>query len=108
MRRLSPGLRPKWLILIFGMLLLGLALDATFGPSGPRDLLLLRQHGTALETERDKLQFDNAAIRGRIAQLKSDDAYLQQLIRQDLGYARPGELVYRFPKAEQPEQVPNF
>ncbi|MBV8775336.1 MAG: septum formation initiator family protein [Deltaproteobacteria bacterium] len=102
MRHLSDGLRPKWLTLILGILLVALAFDAMLGPSSPRDLLVLRRHGSRLESERDRLRLDNAAVREQIAQLKSDDTYLQQLIRQDLGYVRPGELVYRFPKPERP------
>jgi cell division protein FtsB len=80
----------------------GLALDGRWGPSGPRDLLILRRHSSALIRQRDALLLDNAAFRDRIARLRSDDAYLQRLIRQELGYVRPGEVVYRFPKPQQP------
>lgn len=106
MRRLSVGLRPKWPILIFGTALAGLALDAIGGPSGPRDLLVLRQHASALEEQRDKLRLDNTAIREHIARLTSDDNYLEQLIRQDLGYVRSGELVYRFPREKRLHHLP--
>jgi cell division protein FtsB len=80
----------------------GLAFDAIWGSLGPRDLLVLRYHSSVMAGERDKLIQDNAAFAERIARLKSDDAYLQRLIRQELGYVRPGEFVYRFPKTEQP------
>jgi cell division protein FtsB len=82
------------------MVLGALAIDALWGPSGPRDLLILRYHSKALTRRRDKLLMDNASFRDRITRLRSDDAYLQQLIRQELGYVRPGEIVYRFPKSE--------
>jgi cell division protein FtsB len=71
-------------------------------------LLLLRQHARALSNELDSLRLDNATLRQQITRLKSDDTYLQQLIRQDLGYVRPGELVYRFPKTETPGTSPRF
>jgi cell division protein FtsB len=87
---------------MLAMVLGGLAVDGLCGSSGPRDLLILRRHGSALIRERDTLLLDNATFRERIARLRSDDAYLQQLIRQELGYARPGEFVYRFPEAGQP------
>jgi cell division protein FtsB len=70
------------------------------GSSGFGDLLVLRQHTSALAGKRNKLLLDNAVIRERIVRLRSDDTYLQVLIRQDLGYTRAGELVYRFPNAE--------
>ncbi len=75
--------------LIFAVLFVGLGIDAIWGSSGLLDLLLLRQHSNALAAERDKLLQENRDLLSRIARLKSDDDYLQQLIRQDLGYARP-------------------
>jgi cell division protein FtsB len=102
MRRLSLCLRRQWPSLMLAMLLGGLAVDGLCGSSGPRDLLVLRQHGSVLANERDALLADNAVIRDRIVRLRSDDAYLQQLIRQELGYVRPGEFVYRFPKSREP------
>ena len=102
MSRLSLCLRRQWLSLMLGAVLGGLALNGVREASGPRDLLVLRQHRTVLTAERDRLVLDNADFRERIARLQSDDAYLQRLIRQELGYVRPGEFVYRFPESEQP------
>jgi cell division protein FtsB len=87
---------------MIAVVLVGLALNGLWGSSGPRDLLVLRRHSSVLTEERDKLVLDNAAFRERIARLKSDDAYLQRLVRRELGYVRPGEFVYRFPKSQQP------
>ncbi len=96
MAHVSAGLRRQWPSLILAMLLVGFVADGLCGSFGLRDLLVLRQHSAGLENEREKLLLDNNALRNRIAKLKSDDVYLQQLIRQELGYARPGETVYRF------------
>jgi cell division protein FtsB len=79
-----------------------LALDGIYGASGPRDLLALRRNSSALAGERQRLLIDNQLIRHRIERLKSDDGYLQQVIRQELGYARQGETIYRFPKSHGP------
>jgi cell division protein FtsB len=79
----------------------GLVINGLLGSSGPRDLLILRRHGSMLAGERDRLLRENAAFRERITRLNTDDAFLQRLIRQELGYVRPGELIYRFPKSEQ-------
>lgn len=103
MRDLSLCFRRQWLSLILATILSGLALNGFWGASGPRDLLILRHHRSVLARERDRLVLDNAAFREQIARLKSNDAYLQRLIRQELGYVRPGEFVYRFPKSEQPK-----
>jgi cell division protein FtsB len=102
MRRLSLGLRRYWLSLMLVIILTGLVVNGLWSSSGAQDLLILRHHSDILMEKRDKLILDNAAFRERIARLKSDDAYLQRLIRLELGYVRPGELVYRFPKSDQP------
>ena len=84
---------------MLAVVLIGLVLNGLWGSVRPRDLLVLRRHSAVLTAERDELLLDNAAFCNRIARLKSDDAYLQKLIRQELGYVRPGEIVYRFPKS---------
>src|SRR5208337_1804851 len=96
MTRLSFLLRREWLSLIFGTVLVTLILSALLGNLGPRNLLALQSHRAALETRRDKLAADNAAFRTRIQKLRSDDRYIERLIRRELGYARPDELVYKF------------
>jgi len=102
MRCLSHIFRRQWLSLMLAVGLGGLALNGLCGSSRPRDLLILRRHGNELTRERDRLVLDNAAFRGRIGRLKTDDTYLQRLVRRELGFVRPGEFVYRFPESEQP------
>ena len=98
----NPQMRSQSLTMLLMLLLAGLMLDGAFGSAGPRDLLVLRQRSVTLTKERDLLVIDDSALRERIVRLKSDDAYLQQLIRQELGYARPGEVVFRFAQTEFP------
>jgi cell division protein FtsB len=97
--RLSSYLRERWLNLILGAILLALLGNCLAGPLGPRDLFILRHHRAQLESTRDHLQAENSSLKLRIAKLRSDDAYLQRLIRRELGYSRPNELVYRFAQA---------
>jgi cell division protein FtsB len=96
MTRLSFLLRREWLSLIFGAVLVTLLLSTLLGNLGPRDLLALQSHRAALEARRDQLAADNATFRTRIQRLRSDDRYIERLIRRELGYARPDELVYKF------------
>jgi cell division protein FtsB len=102
MHHLSLCFRRQWLSLMLAVILSGLTIDGLLGSSGPQDLLILRRHSRVLTGERDRLVQNNAIFRERIARLKSDGAYLQRLIRQELGYVRPGEFVYRFSSSEQP------
>ena len=64
---------------------------------GPRDLFVLRQHRVEQSVVRDRLFAEHAQLKQRIKKLQSDDAFLQRLIRQELGYAKEDDFVYRFP-----------
>ncbi len=93
---LSNRLRRAWPTLILFAIAMALAFDSFKGPMGVRDLITLRQHQAALETARDQLLAENDALGRRAADLKSDDRSIEHLIRRELGYARPDELIYRF------------
>jgi cell division protein FtsB len=73
-----------------------LLLSALLGNLGPRDLMALQSHRAALEERRNQLAADNTSLRTRVQKLRSDDRYIERLIRRELGYARPDELVYKF------------
>jgi cell division protein FtsB len=96
MTRLSFLIRREWLSLIFGGVLAMLLLNALLGKLGPRDLVALQSHRAALEQRRNLLAADNDSFRTRVQRLRSDDRYIERLIRRELGYARPDELVYKF------------
>lgn len=95
--RLSFYLRRQWLSLILTAILAALVLNCVYGPMGPRDLVALRRHRLQLTAVRDQMFADHAQLKQRIKKLRSDDAFLQRLIRQELGYARADDFVYRFP-----------
>jgi cell division protein FtsB len=97
MAKVSYLMRRRGLNLILGVVFVLLVISCIAAPLGPRDLALLRQHRTQLEATRDRLLAENAELAVRTQRLQSDSAYLQRLIRRELGYARPDELVYRFP-----------
>ncbi len=96
MRRLSLYLRREWLTLTLALCSALLALDFALAPLGLRDLLALRAERGRLEAVHQRLLESNAALQVKVGRLHSDDRYLQRLIREQLGYARPGEIVYRF------------
>jgi len=96
MTRLSFLIRREWLSLIFGAVLVLLVLSVLAAPLGPKDLLALRRHRSELEARRANLTAENDSFRTNVQKLRSDDRYLQRLIRRELGYARLDELVYKF------------
>jgi cell division protein FtsB len=96
MTRLGFHLRRQWSSLILAGILLILAVNAIWGPLSPRDLLILRRERVNLTAQHQTLLDRNAALRTSIQNLRSNDRYLQHLIRRELGYTGPSELVYKF------------
>jgi len=96
MARLNSYIRREWLSLSLGLILILFAVSLFAGPLGPRDLLSLRRHRKALETQREELLARNAALRTDVQKLTSDNRYLERLIRRELGYSRPNELIYKY------------
>lgn len=104
MTKVSFLIRREWLSLIFGAVLVLLAANVLLGPQGPRDLVALRTHRSSLEAQRVKLAADSELFRTTAQKLRSDDRYIERLIRRELGYARADELVYRF--SSDPQAAP--
>lgn len=82
--------------LILALVLILLVLDCLINPLGMRDLAILRQDRLQMVAKRDQMLAEKSQHETTIALLRSDDAYLQRLIREELGYVRPDELIYRF------------
>lgn len=96
MARLSAFLRREWLSLILGGAVVVLFFNCLTAPRGVEDLLVLRAHRTGLEAALKRIRAENSDLETRVEKLRSDDRYLQKIIRTELGFARPDELVYRF------------
>ena len=94
--RLSLYLRRQWLTLILTAACGLLAVDFVTGPLGLRDLIVLRERRAQLENVHKELLKSNAALKLKLSRLGNDDRYLERRIREQLGYVRPDELVYRF------------
>lgn len=96
MTRVSFFIHREWLSLIFALVLGVLLLNVLAGPQGPRELVALRMQRAALEGRRAQLVADNNTFRTNVQKLRSDDRFIERLIRRELGYARADELVYKF------------
>ncbi len=106
MVRLSFYLRREWPSLILAAILMVLVLNCLWGPLSPGDLLALRRHRRMLAARRAEVVAENAELRTIVQKLRSDRRYQEHLIRRELGYTRPGELVYRFPAARGAARAP--
>jgi cell division protein FtsB len=87
--------------------LVGLFGNAVLATMGPRDLLLLRERRSELEAKRAELVLQKTELETSVQNLRSNDRYIQHLIRRELGYARPDELVYKFTGTTASSDSPN-
>jgi len=88
-----------WPLYLLGSLILMLSLVTIVGERGALHLWRLRGEKTQLDEQNYRLQTENRTLRQRIARIRNDNQYLEKLAREELNLVRPGEVVYRFPKA---------
>jgi cell division protein FtsB len=93
-------LSERWPLYVFGALISLLTLVTIVGERGALHLWRLRGEKSNLDEQNYRLQRENEALRQRISRLRHNDAYLEKLAREELNLVRPGEVIYRFPKAE--------
>jgi len=89
-----------WFLYLLGALILAVALVTVIGERGALLLWRLRGEKSQLDEQNYRLQKENEALRQRIARIRHDDQHLEKLAREELNLVRPGDVVYRFPKAE--------
>ena len=90
----------NWPHYLLASLILLLLLVTVVGERGALHLWRLRGEKTQLDEQNYRLQKTNEELRQRIARIRNDNRYLEKLAREELNLVRPGEVVYRFPKAE--------
>ena len=97
---LQLRLPASWPLYLLSLLILLLALVTIVGERGALHLWRLRGEKNQLDEQNYRLQKTNEEMGRRISRIRNDDRYLEQLAREELNLVRPGEVVYRFPKAE--------
>jgi len=100
MMKLPSAISRRWPLYLLSSLILLLSLYTIVGERGAIHLWRLRGEKIALDEQNYRLQKENEALRQRLARLRGDDLYLEQVAREELNLARPGEVIYRFPPAE--------
>jgi len=71
------------------------AFSAVFGSGGVVQLHQLQIQQAQAEAAAFTLAQRNARLRDHLQRLEHDDAYLEKVVRERLGWIKPGELVYR-------------
>ena len=75
-----------------------LAIHVVFGANGFLAYQKKRAEYRELGKDVDRMQKENEQLSQRIKALKSDPATIEREAREQLRYARPGEIVYTYPE----------
>lgn len=82
---------------ILGLALLALAIHDIFGPHG---FIAMRRAQKEIEQVRDqigKLNEENKSLSDQVTSLKTDPKAIERIAREEMGLARPGEVIYTLP-----------
>lgn len=95
-------MRRKKLVILVGILVAG-TFVWIFAPGLIR-LLELRVRKSDLEREMERLKESNLELEKERQRLEKDPIYIEKMIRQKLGVAKPGETIYKIiPQEEEKE-----
>lgn len=92
--------------LIAGAVALFLLLLSIAGLHSWRDLESAREQERSLEAQISKTREDSDRLRERIERLRGDPGLLERLAREDLGMARPGDVIVELPAEPAPVKSP--
>jgi cell division protein FtsB len=88
-----------------GLLLLVVGYHVVFGANGLFVYQQKRSESRALQQQIQTLEKQNVAVEQQIKALRSDPQAIEKEARENLHYARPGEVIYTLPAARpQPTQ----
>ena len=86
------------LVLLISALLASLVLGlAIFGATGLRKFRRLEAEAESLAAQNRSLLEENRRLGEEVHRLKTDEAYLEKVARDELGHHKPGETVFLVP-----------
>jgi cell division protein FtsB len=91
------GLLPRIAVGVIGLMTVGMLLLAIFDPHGA--LAVRRQRAKLAEVNAKvaALTAENNQLRKEVDNLRSDEATIERIAREELGLVKPGEVVLRAP-----------
>jgi cell division protein FtsB len=87
---------------ILGLALFALLVHDIFGAHG---FIAMRRTQKEIEQIREqigKLNSDNKSLSSQVNSLKTDPKAIERIAREEMGLARPGEIIYKLPDSAKP------
>jgi cell division protein FtsL len=91
---------------LLGMLVLVMIVHDVFGTHGFLAMRRTESEIRKVKADLDVLSKENAELAQEVKDLNSDPRLIEKIARDDLGLARPGEIIIRIPQGQQLEQSP--
>lgn len=91
------------------LLVVGLVVLLGHDVFGAHGLLAMRRAGSELERLRQEIQKinqENRELAEQIKALKSDPKMIERIAREEMGLARPGELIFKLPAPPANQRLP--
>jgi cell division protein FtsL len=86
---------------LLGICVLGLFLHDIFGAHGYLAMRRTKQEIERVQGEIARLNKENTELSQEVKALKSDPHKIESIARDELGLAKPGEVIIKIPKSEQ-------
>jgi cell division protein FtsL len=91
---------------LLGLLVLVMIVHDVFGTHGFLAMRRTENEIKKVKADLDVLSKENAELAQEVKDLNSDPRLIEKIARDDLGLARPGEIIIRIPQGQQLEQSP--
>ncbi len=89
---------------LLGLLVLVMIVHDVFGTHGFLAMRRTQNEIRKVKADIDALSKENATLAQEVKDLNSDPRLIEKIARDDLGLARPGEIIIRIPQGQQAEQ----
>jgi len=90
---------------LLGVVVFGLFLHDIFGNNGYIAMRRTKQEIAHVQSEIARLNKENAELAEEVKALKSDPHQIESIARDELGLAKPGEVIIKIPKSERMQQA---
>lgn len=86
---------------LLGLLVLVLVVHDIFGPHGYLAMRRTQQEIKRVTADIEQLNKENLRLEQEVKELKTDPHKIEKIARDELGLARPGEVIIKIPRSQQ-------
>lgn len=91
---------------MLGFALFLLAIHDVFGSHGLLAMRRTQAQVQELRGEIDRLNHENGDLSKQVQALRTDPKAVERIAREEMGLARPGEIIFKLPEQSQESQAP--